>query len=229
MSPFNANIFKRMKPSQEMPSGSELPVDTTICKQAEYPSNTADTSPDDQAACQAQGRDLLEDWPQRESSIRFRKERKQVTISEHSKLRLYNVHKAARQEWYSSKDREVFQAEAICEAFRIRALMAAASEGGKTRGKATLYLLERNLLSPEEMLGIEDLITSVASARNSFNERRLHTAVVLKKQDELREHNDIDNANKLADMARSRSTKHVERARLRAALAAPVKFERKCR
>ena len=49
----------------------------------------------------------------------------------------------------------------------------------------------------------------------------MHTALVLKKQKELQESNELDIANKLAEVARSRSSKHVERARLRAALAAP--------
>eukprot|EP00804_Cyclotella_cryptica_P024086 CCRYP_007306-RA/>CCRYP_007306-RA protein AED:0.19 eAED:0.19 QI:0/-1/0/1/-1/1/1/0/237 len=236
MSPFNANIFKRFKPSQESSQESETATENTMCKDTEYLSNEAtlgastvsDASLDDQATYQEQGHALLEDWPEREPSTRFRNTRKKVTISELSKLRLYNVPTAERQEWYSSKDREAFQAEALCEAYRIRDLMAAASEGGNTRGKATLYLLERNLLSPEEMLGIEELITSVASARNSFNERRLHTALVLKKQDELRGMNELDMADKLAEVASSRSSKLVQRARLRAALAAPSKVGRKC-
>jgi hypothetical protein len=235
MSPFQANMLKRLKPSRETSSGSELPIKKAMCKNAEYPphefqpgvaSTVADASLDDHAAYQARGHDLLEDWPRCDFSSRSRNASKNVTISETSKLRFYNVHKTVSQEWYSSKDRQVFQAEAVCEAFRIRELIAVASEGGNTRGKATMYLVERNLLSPEEMLGIEDLITGVASARHAFKERRLHTALVLTKQRELREKNERNIANKLAEVATSRSLKNVERARLRAALAAPNKFDR---
>ncbi|KAL7516570.1 hypothetical protein ACHAWX_001571 [Stephanocyclus meneghinianus] len=228
-------MFKRLKPSRETSSGSELPTKNAICKNVECPSHefqprlastVEDASLGDQVAYKAQGHDLLEDWPRCDSSSRSRKASKNVTISQTSKLRFYNVHKAERQEWYSSKDREVFQAKALYEAFRIRELIAVASEGGNTRGKATMYLVERNLLSPEEMLGIEDLITSVASARHAFSERRLHTALILKKQRELREKNELNISIKLAEMATSRSSKNVERARLRAALAAPNKFDR---
>ncbi|KAL7477209.1 hypothetical protein ACHAW6_003022 [Cyclotella cf. meneghiniana] len=236
MSPFRTIVLKRLNPSPETLSWSVLPPEKNMCRNTESSSHefqsglssaVSDSSLDDEPAYQERGNDLLEDWPHSKSPSLCRNTCKKVTISEHSQLRLFKVHKAASQ-WYSSKDREAFQAEALCEAFRIRELMAAASEGGNTRGKATLYLIQRNLLSPEEMLGIEDLISSVASARRSCNERRLHVALVLKKQEELKKISESDISNKLAELASARSSKHVDRARLRAALAAPNKFDRIC-
>ncbi|KAL7474703.1 hypothetical protein ACHAW6_000663 [Cyclotella cf. meneghiniana] len=234
MNRFHANMFKRLKPSRETSSGSDLATKEVIYKNAEYPprkfqpglsSTVPYFSLDGDAVYQAGGNNLLEDWPEDVPSP-SRNTCKKVTISEHSQLRLFNARIAASQGWYSSKDREVFQAEAVCEAFRIRELMAVASEGGNKRGKATLYLIQRNLLSPEEMLGIEDLINSVSSARRASNVRRLHTALVLRKQEELQKMGESNISNKLAELASYGSSKHAERARLRAALAAPSKYDR---
>ncbi|KAL3802094.1 hypothetical protein HJC23_010850 [Cyclotella cryptica] len=218
MTPFHLNFIKQWQPSHDLLSEPDL-THSELCNER----HSLDESLDAQSHDQAQGGDLLEDWPRRalgtsDASTRAHAH-KQVTISHLSKVRKYMVDESTIQPSYSSKDRKMFQAEAAREAFRIRKLMAMCPEGYNTGGKATIYLIQHNLLSVEEMIGIENLI-SVTSAKNSLKERRLHTALVLKKQGELREQNEV-NIDMLGDIARLRSSKNVERARLRAVLAAP--------
>ena len=171
---------------------------------------------------QAQGRDLLEDWPQRTDASAIAPPSKQVTISPFSQARKYTVDESTNKPSYSSKERKLFQDEATLEAFRIRKLMAMCPEGCNTGGKATIYLIKHNILAVEEIIGIENLIF-LSSAKHVLKERRVHTALVLKKQDELRERNEV-NADELGEIARLRSSKSVERALLRAALAAPSRL-----
>ncbi|KAL3796448.1 hypothetical protein HJC23_004245 [Cyclotella cryptica] len=162
---------------------------------------------DTEASNHTHGYALLEDWPQR------------YPCFGDSNVRKYAVNEARIRQSYSSQDRRRFQMEAIREACRVRNLMATCPHGYRTGGKATVYLIQHDILSVEEMIGIENLISD-ASAKNSLKERHLHTALVLKKQRELREQNEVDNE-KLGEIARLRSSKNVERARLRALLAAP--------
>ena len=68
---------------------------------------------------QAQGRDLLEDWPQRTDASAIAPPSKQVTISPFSQARKYTVDESTNKPSYSSKERKLFQDEATLEAFRI--------------------------------------------------------------------------------------------------------------
>jgi hypothetical protein len=217
MSPFHLNFIKQWQPSPELPSEQDLGP-SVLCKE----SHSLDESLHSQSSHQAQGGDLLEDWPQRalcSGVTSTRKTRKHVTISHLSKVRKYTADESTQSQSYSSKDRKLFQEDTVREAFRIRKLMTLCPEGHNTGGKATIYLIQNNILSVEEMIGIENLI-NVASAKNTMKERRLHTALVLKKQRELREQN-LVNIDELGEMARFRSSKNAERARLRAILASP--------
>lgn len=222
MAPF-INLMKQWQTSSETLSEKKKRVVSMEHESLEFRPRLVPSSKvslDAQASNRDHGHDLLEDWPQRDHCHRRPQNRhKRVTISQFSNVRKYAVDEYTIQQSYSSEDRRRFQEEAAREAFRIRKLMAMCPHGSNTGGKATVYLIQHNILSVEEMIGIENLMSD-ASAKNSLKERRLHTALVLKKQRELREQNILD-TDKLGEIARLRSSTNVERARLRALLAAP--------
>jgi hypothetical protein len=236
MSPFSLQFLKPWQPSPQL----RLNETGNPQQQESQPtivSTSSDESFDPQSEVSALGQDLLEDWPRRnctvesedasidsEDTIRHHmSSRKTVTIAEISAVRSYPT---AQQEFYTSKDRKAFQIQAVREAVRIRDMMNRCPEGYKG-GKATLYLIERNLIASEDMLGIENLMLGTDRARKTFEERRMHTAFVLKKQRELVEKTGL-NADKLAEVASLRSSKNVERAKLRAVLAIPSRLDRRC-
>lgn len=79
------------------------------------------------------------------------------------------------------------------------------------------YLVEKNLVLPEELIGIDSLIVGPQKVRD---ERRRHSKFVVKAQETLRESKDVNMDVKLAYVATARSMKAFEKARMRAALAA---------
>jgi hypothetical protein len=140
---------------------------------------------------------------------------KQVSFATYSELRVYHLDaKLESRKCYSSRDRKSFQAQALCDAFRIQRLMGSSPYHG---GHAVRYLIERDMMAPEELLGIENMIMG---AQKITEERRKHAKYVIKAQEELRK-TKADNAEaKLAYVAAAKSAKAFEKARLRAALAA---------
>jgi len=142
---------------------------------------------------------------------------KEVTFSEYSSLHVYQVGPIERQKSYTSAERKSFQIDAFREATRIQSLIASCPYEG---GEAIRYLLNFGLINPEELVGIENLICGRSSSKKVAKERYLHTALVLEKQRELRDMNEMNFAQKLAATAVTRSLKSVEKARFRAALAA---------
>jgi hypothetical protein len=76
-------------------------------------------------------------------------------------------------------------------------------------------LLERRVLSTEELLGIEHKVDGF----KRHSERRRHSSHLLDHQDELKDKKE-DYATRLAAVAANSSSKSVELARFRAALAA---------
>ncbi|KAL7516263.1 hypothetical protein ACHAWX_001295 [Stephanocyclus meneghinianus] len=168
-----------------------------------------------------QGRALLEDWPRRvafvdqdDMSVSSSTSQKAVSFSTHSRLHVYPVEEDERLKSYSSSERKLFQAEALYNAFRIQELIQSCPYEG---GAAIRYLIDRELLGPEELLGIENLIVGAAKIAK---ERRVHSRIVVEKYRELQKNNIVNIEQKLADVATSRSLKSFEKARLRAALAA---------
>ncbi|KAL7516266.1 hypothetical protein ACHAWX_001299 [Stephanocyclus meneghinianus] len=166
------------------------------------------------------GNDLLVDWPDRESSaVKSAKPRKHVTFSDYSSLRTYeNDPKYRATKSYSSADRKRFQVDAAREGIRIQRLISSLHV---QPGAAIHELIKLNLLCREELLGIEHLVSEKAALRTA-HERRSHTALVLKAQEELRFKNtNVGDGNvKLANVAIARSSRNGEKAKLRAALAA---------
>ncbi|KAL7490315.1 hypothetical protein ACHAW6_016081 [Cyclotella cf. meneghiniana] len=108
----------------------------------------------------------------------------------------------------------MFQSQTLYNAFRIQELMQSCPYEG---GNAIRYLVERNVIGPEDLLGIEHLIVGAAKISK---ERRSHTRLVIEKQKELSENNHSNIEQELADVAAARSLKSFEKARVRAALAA---------
>ena len=116
--------------------------------------------------------------------------------------------------FYSSADRKAFQDEAVREGRRIQHLISLHS--GQT-GRAIYHLMKFDLLSKEDLLGIENLISKDA-ANKALKQRHDHVALVLRVQKEMRERNQ-ESADKLAQFIIHSSSNSVQIARLRAALA----------
>jgi hypothetical protein len=140
---------------------------------------------------------------------------KKVIFSLYSSLHVYQMDEEfERNKSYTSKERKSFQAQALRDAFRIQSLIESCPYEG---GHAIRYLMDKKLLRPEELLGIESMIMG---AKKIMKERCKHSVLVLKAQKELLKTNDADMDLKIAYLATARSTKTFEKARLRAALAA---------
>jgi hypothetical protein len=109
----------------------------------------------------------------------------------------------------------IFRKEAVNEALRINHLISSCP--GRT-GFAIQQLTEHGLLTREELLGIEHLVSM--NAEQSFHKRRSYITFVLCVQKVMREKNENKvNAEELAAVAIRKSARMIEKARLRAALA----------
>eukprot|EP00804_Cyclotella_cryptica_P011067 CCRYP_013532-RA/>CCRYP_013532-RA protein AED:0.03 eAED:0.03 QI:34/1/1/1/0/0/2/763/192 len=142
------------------------------------------------------GSDLLVDWPQRNGSdANITKPRTRITFSEYSHVRsYYNDPTYRKNKSYSSSDLKRFQVEAAREGIRIHQLVTSLDVQS---GAAIHKLIGLELLSREELIGIEHL----EQLRAEKNVRALDTVQLL------------------AKVAMKRSSKNVEKARLRGALA----------
>ncbi|KAL3804171.1 hypothetical protein HJC23_013690 [Cyclotella cryptica] len=141
---------------------------------------------------------------------------KRVSFSEYSSLHLYGSDPSYRcQMSYSKSEIEDFRFRAASEARHLRQLLARCPLQDANR--ICHLLIVHNVLAPEDVLGIEHLLSENAS-RLVFTERLFQRASLLAKQEELREKNELD-AELLAEVAISRSAKNAERARVRAAIA----------
>ena len=116
---------------------------------------------------------------------------------------------------YTSADQKAFRDEAAREGRRIQQLI---SWHSVQTGRAIHHLIKFDLLSREELLGIENLISKDAAVKE-FKQRQAHVALVLRVQKEMREMNE-ESVDKLAKFVMHSSSNSVQIARLRAALAA---------
>lgn len=146
-----------------------------------------------------------------------RKRPKQVSFSEYSNRRCYKIdssYEATKS--YSSADWDVFRKHAIREGMRIEHLVSSCP---LRNGPAMYFLVKNNLLTCEDLLGIEGLVGKDRVAHHS-RERRAHRDLILRTQKEMREMNkNTVNAEKLAGVSIMMSSRSVEKARLRAILA----------
>jgi hypothetical protein len=144
------------------------------------------------------------------------KKAKQVTFSEYSTLCSYPLDRRYESnKSYTSSERKAFQTKASVDSKRIQHLIAS----HPTQDSLTLNrLIQTNVVQIEDFLGLEHLITE-KGRYHLIKQRRTHTALLLKKQKELRGKH-IQDEYLLASAVLKMSTKSVEKARLRAALAA---------
>lgn len=75
-----------------------------------------------------------------------------------------------------------------------------------------------NLLSPEELIGLEQKIADTSGVAK-YVESRAHTICLLKRQEKLRNENAQVDVEQLAEVAAVSSSRNVQKARARAALA----------
>ncbi len=110
--------------------------------------------------------------------------RPRVAFSERSTMYLYHLDQQYNHaKSYSKEDYKFFGRNSLLEAVRIKKLVLSTPSGASTK-ESVLYLLENNVLSPEEILGIEHLVLCNLSMR--MQERRDHVRAVLSEQRRIR-------------------------------------------
>ena len=179
---------------------------------------------------------LLEHWPKRKSSIvsfdseeveiddtismRNKRQmiRRSVHFSETSLLFAYERESMyiLRSLTYTKKDYEKFSKDALLEGLRIKSLITAAPHDSDA--SSIKYLLRQGIISREEVIGIEHFILGKPSRVPKI--RKQHAVAVLWKQQEQQCQKTEDPALSLGKFAQSSSSKSMQRARIRAAMAA---------
>lgn len=143
-----------------------------------------------------------------------------VAFSERSSMYLYHLDPLyAQNKSYTKEDKKIFTTEMLSEAIRIKRLVLSTPEASIK--DSFTYLLKNNIISPEEILGIEHLI--FAKPSKLLQKRRDYARAVLMEQYRQRQvESEIrgDHTKKLGDFSSSRTAKSVIRARVRAAMAA---------
>jgi hypothetical protein len=120
------------------------------------------------------------------------------------------------QKSYSSADQKRFREEAAYDACRIKHLVTSCHV---PTGLAFRQLMQQGLLSRKELLGIEHLVS--INSKKELRERRAYIELVLGAQNHMRLKNeDTVDVEMLAAGAVAKSARMIEKARLRAALAA---------
>ena len=163
---------------------------------------------------------LIEEWPEDRASTITQSaslsESKRVSFSKYSTRSVYIPDPYYEdQKSYSSADQMIFQKEAAHEASRIHHLISSCPGHA---GFAIQQLTEHGLLTREELLGIEHLVSM--NAEQSFHKRRSYITFVLCVQNLMREKSENKvNVEELAAVAIRKSAGMIEKARLRAALA----------
>ncbi len=141
---------------------------------------------------------------------------KKVSFSKYSIKRVY-VSDPNYENWksYSSADQQTFRKEAAHDAFRIKHLL---SISPLPAGLAIHEFMKQGKLTREDLLGIEHLVSM--NAEKAMRDQRSYMNLVLGVQKQMREKNENEiNAGMLAVIAVAKSSRMIEKARLRAALA----------
>lgn len=191
--------------------------------------------------------ELLQDWPRRrmsssECSVNtqdwhslYKQLKPRVTFSERSSMHVYHPDPHyAHSKSYSRQERKSFGSEALSEAIRIKKLVVYSTPSDGQHHASTKdsfkYLLKNNIISLEEIVGIEHLVLG-NSVSKLLRERKEHARAVLMEQhrmaEKIRQQEQEQSMKKLNDpyaklgeFSASRSVKSVKRARIRAAMAA---------
>ena len=177
---------------------------------------------------------LLEHWPKRESmtytsfdsgaddasaaNMRNRRHFRVVDFSEASHLHVYERESMylLRSLTYTKDDRDEFGKDTLLEGLRIKNLVDTAPP--ISTAESIKYLLRHDSISRAELIGIEHFILGKPSRVQKM--RKHHAAAVLWKQQELQHQKLEDPALNLGKFAQSSSLKSMQRARIRAAVAA---------
>ena len=151
--------------------------------------------PEPEPALRPRSEGLLEDWPRRASSLEADADdqdhdalsnsasQHSVNISETSTLFVYYMDDLYRKnKAYSRQDREIFGAQAMIEANRIKNLIY--SSPPTSVKESVKYVLQNNIVSRDEIVGIDHMILGRRTA--VVQVRRNHMMAVLRKQQELR-------------------------------------------
>ena len=177
---------------------------------------------------------LIEHWPKRESmtytsfdsgaddasaaNMRNRRHFRVVDFSEASHLHVYERESMylLRSLTYTKDDRDEFGKDTLLEGLRIKNLVDTAPP--ISTAESIKYLLRHDSISRAELIGIEHFILGKPSRVQKI--RKHHAAAVLWKQQELQHQKLEDPALNLGKFAQSSSLKSMQRARIRAAVAA---------
>jgi hypothetical protein len=161
----------------------------------------------------SEGRDLLQSWS---SSNK----KKRVSFSEFSTFSTYRCCWTYRTNdmSYSSADYNVFRFKASLDAQNIKVLILSNILDAASNfhaGCVILHLLQKKLLSVEQLIGIEYLVSECPGSNTC---RRDHMALVLKVQQDMKEKYEEDVDMKLAQTAIWSSSKHTKLAWCKAML-----------
>ena len=161
---------------------------------------------------------LLVDWPKRNSSIGVTHKSNTVRFSEASQLYVYERHSISllRSLAYTKENRDEFGKDALEEGLRIKQLIAMSP--CDSTAESLKFLLQENLLSKAELMGIENFFHG-KSAR-AAKVRKQHSDAVLKRQWEQRHQKLDDPVIDLGKFAQKSSLNSTKSARIRAAVAA---------
>ena len=171
-----------------------------------------------------EGHHLLEDWPRRASSSEAEASNSAaqpsvVHISESSMLYVYQEDDLyCKIKAYSRQDRQIFEAQAMIEANRIKNLIYASPPASVK--ESAKYVLQNNIVTRDELVGIESLI--LGDRRTAVSHvRRDHMMAVLWKQEELRLQQQPEEGSLIAlsKFAEQSSLKSTRSAIIRATLA----------
>mmetsp|Transcript_5782 Transcript_5782/g.12644 ORF Transcript_5782/g.12644 Transcript_5782/m.12644 type:complete len:254 (+) Transcript_5782:277-1038(+) len=175
--------------------------------------------------------ELIEDWPRcmscSDNSPDWQNPCKQlqpklVTFSEQSIMHIYHPDPLyTRFKSYSKSDRKGFTSEALSEAIRIKRLVKAAQGTSFNTKDSFKYLLKNNIVSVDEILGIEHLVLG-KSPKKLLKERQVHyREVMVEQRRQCRvEKMKNDFVQELAECSARSSIKSAKRARIRGAMAA---------
>lgn len=173
---------------------------------------------------------LLEHWPERKSSMKITSfdskeiedavasaSVRSVDFSESSQLHVYEREPmyVLRNLSYTKEDRDEFGKDAFLEGARIKNLIAAAPP--ESPSESIKYLLRRDVISREELIGIEHFILGKPTRVRKI--RQNHAAAVLWKQHEQRQQQrNEDPVLSLGKFSEKSSLQSIQSARVRAAM-----------
>ena len=176
------------------------------------------TKPLQDSNCQGLAR--TEKWPQDESTANTEDassaKSKTVSFSKYSTKLVYEPDPYYENcKSYSSADQKTFQKEAVHDAFRIKHLL---STFPLPNGVAVHELIKQGILTREDLLGIDHLVS--IHPKKAMHERRSYINFVLSVQKHMQDKNENRvNVEMLAAVAVAKSSRMIEKARLRAVLA----------